>query len=532
MKRYSNLKVFLEELEEMLNKKGFLESKKWSQLVRKHRLDDNSLPSKYDILENIKDQKLVVSAEILEVIKMKPTRTISGVAPITIFTKPYKCSGNCIFCPTSSKTPKSYLLEEPGIQRASALNYEPYKQVKLRIENLELIGHNTEKIELIISGGTWDDYNLNYRIWYVLEVFRALNNVNSEKYSSKKNYKEEISCLKDLQNQNSHSKTRNVGICIETRPDKVTKKNLEWYRIFGVTKVQLGVQSLNNEILAANARGHSREQVFSAIKLLRLLGVNIHIHWMCNLYKGSVQKDYDDFKEIFDNNNAKPDEIKIYPCSLVKGIELYYLYEKNLYAPYSTETLIKLLSKCKKKVPNYCRINRLMRDIPSQLILAGNKLTNLREKVQTFMKENNEACACIRCREIKNRKSDTVKLKRTIYNTSISKEYFLEYVTEKNELCAFLRLSIYKKQNSLLIETPAMVRELHVYGTALNLKSKSKYSSQHMGLGSKLLLEAEKITKDLGINKLAIISGVGTRNYYKKRGYMIEDKYGYALKKF
>jgi len=306
-------------------------------------------------------------------------------------------------------------------------------------------------------------------------------------------------------------------------PERVAK-------IFGVTKVQLGVQSLNEKILEANTRGHSREEVFKAMELLRLLGVNMHIHWMCNLYKGNPKLDFEDFEEIFSNERAKPDEIKMYPCSMVEGIKLYEIYKKGGYEPYTTQTLIELLAKCKELVPNYCRINRLMRDIPSQLIMVGNKSTNLREKVQDFMKEKNKSCKCIRCREIKNKEHGLLKLKKTIYQTSISTEYFLEYVTEENKIAGFLRLSIYKKRNALLVDTPAMVRELHIYGTSLNLKDKSKYSNQHKGFGSKLLLEAEKIAKDLKIEKMAIISGVGTRNYYKKRGYVIEKEYGYALK--
>ncbi len=531
MESYTNGENLIKELNEIFEKKSFLSPKQWGQLVRKYTKDDSSTPSKNYILEYIRKNKIPVKKEVLESLKMKPTRTISGVTPLTIFTKPYKCSGNCIFCPTSSKTPKSYLVEEPGIQRAVISKYEPYKQIKSRVKALEAIGHNTEKIELIISGGTWDDYELNYRIWYIMEVFRALNNMRSVEFDNDKSYEESIDELKKLQEKNTNAKNRNVGICIETRPDKINVQNLKWYRIFGVTKVQLGVQSLNEEILQANARGHTREEIFRAIELLRLLGVNIHIHWMCNLYKSTPELDYEDFMEVFANQRAKPDEIKIYPCSIVKGIELHQMYKDGKYAPYDMQTLLELLAKCKNLVPNYCRINRLMRDIPSQLILAGNKTTNLREKVQDFMKEKGMSCECIRCREIKNKKYGKLHFKKIEYQTSVSTEYFLQYVTADNKLAGFLRLSIYKKQNALLIDTPAMVRELHVYGVSLNLSDKSDHSSQHKGVGSKLLMHAEKIAKNLDIAQIAVISGIGTRNYYKKRGYVIEKKYGYAFKK-
>ncbi len=526
MKKDTNLLKLIQNIENLLKQEKAVKTKAWHRLVRKYRKDDGSIASKNYILEYIKREKIKVSPEVLEVIRMKPTRTISGVTPITIFTKPYKCSGKCIFCPTSSKTPKSYLLEEPGIQRAFSLNYDPYKQIKLRIKALESIGHNTEKIELIISGGTWDDYGLDYRIWFVSEVYRALNGVKSQKYPCG----DTLLNIPKMQVVNSNATYRNIGTCIETRPDKINVETLKLYRIFGITKVQLGIQSLNAKILEANCRGHSPKETFQAIDLLRLLGVKIQIHWMCNLYKSNLKLDYEDFKNVFSNKHVKPDEIKIYPCSIVQGIQLYEFFKKGLYKPYSTEELTKLLIKCKVEIPRYCRINRLFRDIPSNLILEGNKVTNLRQKIQEQMRKNGQKCLCIRCREVKDKDIDTLKLRTTKYITNVSTEYFLEYVTENDEVAAFLRLSIYKNQNSLLIETKAMIRELHVYGSSLKLKSHSGKSSQHTGLGTKLLLEAEEIAKKMNLDKIAIISGVGTRNYYKKRGYVIEKKYGYALK--
>lgn len=530
MKKELNIKKLLEELDSFSEKEKPVGQKQWSRLTRKYINTDGSLPSKNQILNYVRREKVVLRKETLEIIKMKPTRTISGVTPITIFTKPYKCSGECIFCPTSAKTPKSYLLEEPGIQRAFALNYDPYKQVKMRIKTIEDIGHNAEKVELIISGGTWDDYDMNYRIWYMLEIFHALNDMPSEEYSEESDYTKRVEELKELHETNTNAKHRGVGICIETRPDKIDEEAVKMYRIFGVTKVQLGLQSLNEDILEANTRGHTKEDTLKAMELLRLIGVNIHIHWMCNLYKSTPELDYEDFKEVFENERVKPDEIKIYPCSIVEGIALHEKYKSGDYKPYDIETLIDFLAKCKSFVPHYCRINRLMRDIPSQLIITGNKITNLREKVQKHMEERNMQCECIRCREVKNKEYDKVKLNVTNYETNISQEYFLEYITEENKLAGFLRLSIYKNRDALLTNTPAMVRELHVYGISLNLKDKSKYSKQHQGIGTKLLKKAEEITKGENIGSIAIISGIGTRNYYKKRGYMIEKEYGYALK--
>ncbi len=526
MQEYKNFDNLIKEIKESLVKKPSLSGKKWNQFVRKYRSDENKILSKNEILEYILKKGIVLENEVLESIKMKPTRTISGVTPITIFTKPNKCSGNCIFCPTSSQTPKSYLTQEPGIQRALSLNYNPFEQIRMRIKALKAIGHNTEKIELILSGGTWDDYDLNYQYWFVMESFRALNNLKSQSFKNDTEYFKMKDELKKLQRINEDTKVKNIGMCVETRPDKINLETLKKYRLFGITKVQLGVQSLNDEVLEKNCRGHNLKTTSQAIGLLRSCGFKIHIHWMCNLLGSNLTLDYIDFKKIWSNLNIKPDEIKIYPCSVTKESQLYEIFNKGEYIPYSTEELINLLLKCKSLVPNYCRINRVIRDIPSDLIVAGNTATNLREVIQRRMKKK---CQCIRCREIRQDSFVFLKLKRTKYKTKVSNEYFLEYVNEDNKIAGFLRLSILN-ENSPLVKTKALVRELHVYGVSLKLSEKNKHSKQHKGLGSKLLLEAENLAKKLNVDNIAVISGVGTRNYYKKRGYVIEKKYGYALK--
>ncbi len=532
MEKYSNMEFLKKEIEKIYLQKGEISEGDWNRIIRKCKKDDGNTPSKNYILEYIKKEKIKIDEGILKEIIMKPTRTISGVTPITIFTKPYKCSGNCIFCPTSKETPKSYLTQEPGIQRAIYFKYDPYEQIKGRIKALKSIGHNTSKIELIISGGTWDDYSLNYKIWYILETLRALNNLPSEKYLSEKKYSDEyfLKELEKLKNKNQNSETKNVGICIETRPDKIDVENIKWYRKFGITKIQIGIQTLNEKILKANNRGHTVQDSYNAINMLRQAGFKIHIHWMCNLYTSSPEKDYKDFKEIFTNKNIKPDEIKIYPCSIVKDTELYKLFQNKKYSPYNYEELTNLLIKCKTIIPNYCRINRLIRDIPSDLIIEGNKITNLRQKIQEIMKEKKLKCDCIRCREIKNQKYDKLNMKITKYETNISKEYFLEYVTDENKIAGFLRLSVYKNKKSLLIDVPAMIRELHIYGTSLNLKEKSKLSSQHSGLGTKLILKAEEIVKKEKMKKIGVISAIGTRKYYKEKNYVLENNYGYLVK--
>ena len=509
-------------------------SKEWTKVIRKFPKSDGSLYSKEDIRKIIKDNNISVSPLVNHFLKNKPTRTVSGVAPLTIFTKPYKCSGHCIFCPTAVNAPKSYLPEEPGVQRAIDLKYDPYMQILKRIEAFESIGHSTDKIELIISGGTWDDYDINYRIWFILEVFRALNRKKSISFDFNENYITEnyLNELKALEEENASVKYRCVGLTIETRPDKVNIKNIEWYRRFGVTKVQLGVQSLDNNILELNKRGHSVEDSFQSIKLLRDAGFKIHIHWMANLFGSNIKKDLIDFKKIFSDERIRPDELKIYPTSIVEGTVLYNYYKQDKYQPYSTDELILLLSQAKTFVQPYCRVTRLFRDIPSDLIIDGNKMTNLREAVHRYMKKEGLQCKCIRCNEIRGGIFNQWSIDFVRYKTSSGQDYFIRALTDKNKLAGFLRLSIYRNgKTSLLIPVQAMIREVHVYGFAKKIGEQGHIDSQHRGIGTMLLLEAEKIAKQNDVLLLGVIAGVGTRNYYRNRGFKIEEQFGYGIKK-
>ena len=310
---------------------------------------------------------------VRRLLRTKPTRTISGVAPITIFTKPYDCPGNCIFCPTQTDMPKSYLREEPGAMRAESLKFNPYEQTKVRIQALDNIGHNTEKVDIIISGGTWTFYPKDYREWYIEEVFRALNGAKTKKFTPLLKGKELSNeqteeQRKTLHKQNETAKHRCVGLTIETRPDYINKEEILHLRKLGVTKVQLGVQSLNDRVLELNKRGHTADDSRRATNLLRLAGFKIHIHWMANLHGSTLEKDYVDFQQLFRDPSVMPDELKIYPCSVIDDTKLKDLMDAGEFIPYEEKALVDLLAKCKTKVPQYCRITRLFRDIPSPLI--------------------------------------------------------------------------------------------------------------------------------------------------------------------
>ena len=376
---------------------------------------------------------------VRKLLRLKPTRTISGVAPITIFTKPYPCPGQCIFCPSQEGMPKSYLKEEPGAMRGKSLKFDPYEQVKLRMKALSNIGHNVDKIEIIISGGTWSFYEKGYREWFIEQTFKALNELppssgvipdsDPGSRNSKTFLTEEEFSLQELHKMNETAEHRCVGLVIETRPDFINEKEVKHLRSLGVTKVQLGVQSLNSKVLELNKRGHTADDARNAISLLRLAGFKIHIHWMANLYGSSVEEDYEDFKKLFSDKSVRPDELKIYPCSVLENTPLYELMKQGEHIPFSETELVNLLVRCKRHIPQYCRVSRIIRDIPSQLIEGGSKTTNLRQLVQNKLKEQGLACQCIRCREIRNEEFSEDDLVEELleYGTEVSKEFFLSY---------------------------------------------------------------------------------------------------------
>lgn len=519
----NKLQLFLEIYPEIINKDWFQFNKKWKNLY-KEVIDKKTL---VDLL-NQTPELLNIYPKIRDILTMKPVRTQSGVSIITVFTKPYFCSGNCIFCPNIKNMPKSYLPDEPAAQRALQQKFNPYKQVLRRLEALKFNLHNTDKCEIIISGGTWDDYEKSYLLYFVTNIFSALNH-NKYIPLNKTNWDKLI----EQQKINEISGNRCVGLSIETRPDKINKENLEFCRKLGVTKIQIGIQTLNDKILIANNRGHNSNVSYKAVNLIRSYGYKIQIHWMPNLYKSTLEQDFSDFKKLYAKNSIFPDEIKIYPCSILKDTILYELYKKGKYKPYSKNELIDLLVKCKVFIPEYTRITRLFRDIPSNNILDGVKDSNLREEVQKLMKMRKLSCNCIRCREIKNERFNDYQLSVINYHTNISTEYFIQAVSDNNKLLGYLRLSLYKKRKRLGNNyCKAMIREIHVYGKSLNINEKSTKHSQHKGIGKKLLIQSFKIAKEQKINALFVISAIGTRKYYKKFGFSFENSLSYGVKYF
>jgi len=453
---------------------------------------------------------------LLASIRMKPMRTLSGVTTVTVLTKPYPCPGQCIFCPTDERMPKSYLPDEPGAMRAYHHHFDPYEQVKARIAALQAIGHPTDKIELLVLGGTWNAYPASYRKWFIHRCLDAMNG-------------QETQTLQEAQAFNETAKHRNVGLVIETRPDQINKREIIGMRQLGVTKVQMGVQSLDDRILALNKRGHTVADTRRAVALLRAAGFKIVLHWMPNLLGATPDSDREDFLRLWQGIN--PDEIKIYPTQLLEGTELYQSWQRGEYKPYTTEQLIRLIADVKSTIPRYCRVNRIIRDIPSEHVVEGNKRTSLRQDAQRELARRGQHCQCIRCREVRGQKVDYAHLvlNDTVTKTDFAEEHFLAFDTPEDKLTGFLRLSLPisgAPQTGIAdLENAAIIREIHVYGQSLQVGEAQQGAAQHAGLGTQLMETAREIARSKGYRRLAVISAIGTRQYYLRRGFRRGDYY-------
>ena len=456
------------------------------------------------------DQDVVISLQV------KPTRSQAGVTVVTVLTKPYPCPGKCIFCPTDVRMPKSYLHDEPGAMRAERHAFDPYAQTSARIEALERIGHPADKIELLILGGTWSSYRRDYQEWFVKRCFDAMNGV-------------EAGSLVEAQAINAEGDRRNVGLVVETRPDHINADELRWLRYLGATKVQIGIQSLDDHILQINKRGETVQDTRDAIRLLRLAGFKIHAHWMPNLLGATPESDVEDFGRLWNDIALRPDELKIYPCMLLENAELYDYWLRGEYQPYSEEEISEVLIACKVQVPPYVRINRIIRDIPTTNVVEGMKRSNLRQVVQNRLAERGLKCRCIRCREVRRQQVDPerLSLKVETYETDATTEHFLSFETDEY-IAGFLRLSLPRSDVNMPLPEltgQAMIREVHIYGPAVPIGEASKGEAQHAGLGGKLLAEATKMARAAGYRRIAVISAIGTRGYYTRHGYELDGLY-------
>ncbi len=501
------------------------------QALRKYRLPEGGFMPKHLLVAVY--QQLVEKGTwppdpaLLERIRLKPVRTLSGVTTVTVLTRPYPCPGECIFCPTDERMPKSYLPDEPGARRGLEHGYDPYTQVASRLQALGEVGHPTDKVELLILGGTWSCYPRRYQEWFVRRCFEAMNELPSAAASQEPGreaaFDEQAAALAEAHLFNETAVHRNVGLVIETRPDQVDAAELIWLRRLGVTKVQMGAQALDDHILALNRRGHTVAETRRAAALLRAAGFKIVLHWMPNLLGATWDSDHADFARLW--HDLCPDEIKIYPTQLLANAELYHYWQRGEYTPYTTPELIALIADLKPTIPRYCRVNRVIRDIPSTEVVEGNKRTSLRQDVQAEMKRRGAQCHCIRCREVKGEAVDAaaLRLDDLVYEVGGAEEHFLSFVTPDDHLAGFLRLSLpgaASPQTGMAdLQGAAIVREVHVYGQSLPIGADRQGSAQHTGLGTQLLQEADQIARRRGYSRMAVIAAVGTRQYYLRRGF-------------
>lgn len=512
-------------------------------VCKKHKassiLNSELLSAYKDLLDKGEIDKNLLLEKVL---KKRTIRTLSGIAPVAVLTKPYPCPGNCAYCPRESEdVPVSYLSNEPAVMRAIRCAYDPYVQVALRLKALEKNGHEPKKIEVIVIGGTWSYLPEKYKYWYILNCFKAANdfskvrkeikdNKNKEHYffqnKLKAVYKKNLSLedlkikLKKEQKINEGADYKIIGLTLETRPDYITKEELEEMRDLGCTRVEIGVQALDDKILEKNLRGHGIKETILATKLLKDFGFKITYHIMPALPGSTPKRDLEMFIELFNNEDYQPDQIKFYPTVVTEGSLLYDWYKEGKYTPYTDEDLQNLIISCKKIVPKYVRIIRLIRDIPGDSIIAGNKITNLRQ----VLKDRGVKCDCIRCREVKDGQIAEYKIGKQEYKSSRADEVFISIDSlDGKTLYGFCRLRLDSNNQ----KRSAIVRELHVYGELTAVGSSNHKKIQHLGLGKKLLKEAERIAKQKKFTGIYVISGVGARDYYRKWGYRLKDTYMY-----
>ncbi len=470
-----------------------------------------------------------------DLLRVRPVRSLSGIVNVSVLTKPYPCPGNCLYCPNEPGFPKSYLSGEPAAERAKLLKFNPYIQVKKRLENLAAEGHNIDKVELRVIGGTWSFYPKAYQTRFIARCFQACNDFGKPKNKA--------SSIAGEQKKNETAKCRIVGISVETRPDYINEKEIIRLRQLGVTRVELGIQSVYDDVLELNNRGHKVAAAIAATKTLKDAGFKVSYQIMLNLYGSSPKRDLAMAKEIFGNPDFCPDLLKIYPCAVLPEAPLHESYKNGKYRPYSDEKLAETVKEIKKITPPWVRIERIIRDIPSPRITTGTKgISNLRQIIANDMEREHWRCQCIRCREIKGdyNPQEKIILVRRDYQASQGKEIFLSFENEdKTKLFSLLRLRITDKGTKLMIEnagdymesplrntnTIGIIREIHTYGIQTAI-GKIATSAQHTGLGKKLIKEAERIAKtEFNIKKIAAISGVGARQYWRKNGYKLQNTY-------
>ncbi len=491
----------------------------------------SSLPANSEILAAAKDN--LEKLHIIDLLQLKPVRTISGVAVIAAMTSPAPCPhGLCVPCPggieSKFHSPQSYMGAEPAARRAFEHGFDPYLQVSSRLKQLMQIGHPVEKAELIIMGGTFTSRMLCYQEWFVKRCIEAMNDFYGREWRRGREY---IS-IEEVQSSNETAGIRNVGITIETRPDWTKEEHIDTILELGTTKVELGVQSVYDSILAGMQRGHTVAESANANERLRDSGLKVGFHMMPGLMGSTVESDLQMFIKLFEDERFMPDYLKIYPTLVTEGTRLHAMWKSGTYAPLSEFEGIELLAKIKSILPKWVRLQRIQRDIPAYQVLAGIKKSNIRQLANERLKEMGGKCRCIRCREAGHKllsgiKPQNIELTVEQYRACKGLEHFISFEDpSKDILIGFLRLRFPHEPYRKELEGAALVRELHIYGSMVAPgKAADKSQWQHRGYGEELLSCAEDTAANAGYDMLAVTSGVGVRDYYRKLGYIRNGPY-------
>jgi elongator complex protein 3 len=501
-KYIQNIKMFFKDINNKDLTKQQFENKK-VEFAKKYHL--KKLPLTSDILNSI------TTTNIPSFLVTKPSRTKSGVTVIAIMIKPHHCPGKCIYCPNSKKAPKSYTGFEPAAMRAIRNNFDAYKQIKDRLKQFTSIGHPTNKLEVIIMGGTFPATTQNYQNKFITDMYQAITDSKSKN-------------LEFLKKKAMYSEKRIVGLTFETRPDYCDDKIITQFLNYGGTRVEIGVQIADDKVLKFVDRGHGIKEIIDTTRNLKDAGFKVLYHVMLGLPSSNYKNDLKRFKELFANPDYCPDMLKIYPCLVTKDTIIEKMLYKGEYTPYDTNIAIKLIADMKEFVPKWVRIMRIQRDIPTTQIIAGVYKSNLRQLVEKELISRNKKCNCIRCSEPRDKDVDIkdYKIKKIKYSASKGTEYFI-YAEKENYLLGFIRLRFpYQPFIKEINNKTTLVRELHVYGQSTKFKSKN---IQHTGIGKKLLKIAEEISLKNDFNKISVISGIGVREYYKKQGYYLDNNY-------
>ena len=540
-----------------------LDARRLDRLLKRHPKAGRGLFSKSELIAGLRafgPAAGVDGDELVRRLRLRPVRTLSGVTPVTVLTRPFPCPGTCVFCPNDVRMPKSYLADEPGAQRAEDNRFDPYLQTWNRLDAYRSMGHPTDKVELIVLGGTWSHYPEGYQRHFVRRCFDALNDFGAGRDGRAAalahaavpavsapldgaglhpgDYNRAVAAaasrampaedgdwseLEVAQRRNESAAARCVGLVLETRPDAIDARELLRLRRLGATKLQLGVQSLDDAILARNRRGHDTDATRRAFRLARGAGFKLHAHWMPNLLGATPTSDAADYRRLFADPDFRPDELKLYPCLLVPSAELVQHHARGEWRPYDDDTLTALLADCIEATPRWVRLTRVVRDFSAHDVAAGTHTANLREVAERELARRGARIREIRHREVRGSvpaEPTGLSLHTTRYATSVGEERFLEWVDAADRLAGFLRLALPDGEPVFEeLRGCAVLREVHVYGASLGLGEREPGAAQHAGLGRALVEEAARQAAAAGYRELAVIAAVGTRPWYRRLGF-------------